>query len=107
MCPRVRALQSFDPQRSSVKAYVRYPQVNRFTTAQAVPVHHQEQQMIPDPLATSFGSLLLRGYEAPSLSRIRAANEAPSLSRIRAATLQIRASRHNQLSNKGRIKRII
>jgi hypothetical protein len=31
----------------------------------------------------------------------------PSLSRIRAATLQIRASRHNQLPNKGRIKRII
>src|SRR5262245_51529192 len=56
MCPRVGALQSFDPQRSSVKAYVLNAQINRFTTAQAVAVHHQKEEVISCALATSFRS---------------------------------------------------
>ena len=60
MCPRVRALQSFDPERGSVKAYVLNPQVNRFTTAQAVPIHHQEEQVITYAIPATLSSLKKR-----------------------------------------------
>jgi hypothetical protein len=56
MRPRVRAFQSFDPQHSSVKAHVFNSQVNGLTTAQAVSVHHQKEEMISHPLATGLGS---------------------------------------------------
>jgi hypothetical protein len=53
--PPVRALQSADPQRSSVEAHIVNAKVCSLTASQAVTVHHQEQQMIPDPLPSGLG----------------------------------------------------
>jgi hypothetical protein len=41
----------------SIKAHIINPQVHRFTTAQTVPVHHQEEQMISCALPATLSSL--------------------------------------------------
>src|SRR5262245_2846134 len=44
---RVRSLQPPDPQRCPVEAHVITAEVDSLATAQAMAVHHQEQQMVP------------------------------------------------------------
>jgi hypothetical protein len=55
MHPRVRTLQSADPKRSSIKTHIINSQVCGFTTAEAMPVHHQEEKMVPRAMTPSLG----------------------------------------------------
>jgi hypothetical protein len=52
----IGALQPSNPKRSSIKAHIINAQINGFASAQPMPVHHQEEEMIPGTLPTSFRS---------------------------------------------------
>src|SRR5262249_28289497 len=54
---RVRAFEPTNPYRSSIKAHILNTKIDSFTAPEAMPTHHQEQQMISGPLPASLSCL--------------------------------------------------